>query len=682
MSCPTVFYDENIRINISCTSYKAKTESLDFTEETCLYYSKVDDTYYARNCGIGKICMPKDKSLQSNYTCIPNLTPIPAYPGEACFKPSDCLSNICMNNICIGQLQNQPCKADEDCAPGLYCDEELTRACIPLLGLNNSCKRDAQCDYNYYCQILPGNSTGQCANYFNILDDEEVNTCISPSHFDYKCKSGSCADYNNGVYKCHQKYHRTYPTLNCTSDFNCIMPNIPYSSKCNCSQSPTGAAYCETLVGDYPYVYFNNYYRNWLISGNAKNCNTIRRVELACISKYSAEENYIGLVYFDHMIKYWDIIKDAEDEVIKTLYPDYWTAKINYELEVNTTCPSYKCKSDSQKFDDGTCGYYDKQDHTFYIDACDSGKNCTAGIHFDSNYTCIKDDKEPLAYPGEKCDNDRDCFSSSCINYKCKGIEEYEICDADTDCDPLLYCDLDGTKTCRALLPINSTCSRDWECDYGTFCYIPIGADDGNCSSYFNISSGTELNSCKGEVIDYQCKTGFCLIDDNDPVLGPIYTCSQIFSLKNDPKEPCRNDFDCIGFYEDEYESLLYSKCTCGYSKSGQAYCELLPGDELYAKYINYTMKWHESTEHKNCNTARRNTIECMEDYWDDETFSNLQYYMYKTLYWPKIQDVESCTKKVFATEYWEAKEENDESEDDFSFIIKYAALLALIILT
>lgn len=680
MSCPILFDDENI--NISCKPYKAKTESLEFTEETCLYYSELDDTYYARSCDIGKICTPKDKSLQSNYTCVLNPAPAaPAYPGEACSESSDCNTNNCVNGICIGKQLNQPCESDGDCAPGLHCDD-VTKKCIKLLGLQTACIRDAQCDYSYYCQIKPGSSAGQCAEYFDISDDEEVDSCISPSEFDYKCKSGSCGAVNNGVYKCYSKYRRTYPTLDCTSDFDCIVPNTPYTSTCNCGYSRTGTAYCKTLVGDDPYVNFNKYYKNWLSSGKAKDCNTMRRGELSCMSKHWDVESYNALAFFYFQIQYWDNIKDADEEVIKTFYPDYLNAKKNYEVAFNLNCPSYKCKTDSQKFDDDTCGYYDKEDDTYYIDVCESGKVCTAGTTLYSNYTCISDgnSKKTLAYPGEKCDDKSDCYSDSCKDSKCKGKEESETCKADTDCDPELYCD-SGTKTCRKLRAINKSCLKDWECDYGTFCYVPLGYNDGKCTSYFSLTSGTQLNSCKGEVIDYQCETGFCLIDDNDPVLGPIYTCSQTFSLKIDPKEPCSNNFDCIGFNQDESESLLYSKCDCSYSQSGEAYCELLPGDEVYAKYIYYNMKWHNSTKEANCNTARRNTLECIEDYWNEEDFYSLQYYMYKTLYWPKIQDVESCTKKIFAIEYWEAKEDYDEYYDDHSFILQYTAFLALIIL-
>jgi hypothetical protein len=49
----------------------------------------------------------------------------------------------------------------------------------------------------------------------------------------------------------------------------------------------------------------------------------------------------------------------------------------------------------------------------------------------------------------------------------------------------------------------------------------------------------------------------------------------------------------------------------------------------------------------------------------DEGDYYHLAYYKYKTLMWPKIQNVDKCTKEIFEAEYWEAKEDLDDYEDD-----------------
>jgi len=82
------------------------------------------------------------------------------------------------------------------------------------------------------------------------------------------------------------------------------------------------------------------------------------------------------------------------------------------------------------------------------------------------------------------------------------------------------------------------------------------------------------------------------------------------------------------------------------------------------------------------CNTDRRAELSCMKSHWNDDDYYTLLYYLYKTENWHNIQDNASCTKSIFNTDYWKAKEEYDDIEDDDSgFTLVFTLLIALLVL-
>jgi hypothetical protein len=71
-----------------------------------------------------------------------------------------------------------------------------------------------------------------------------------------------------------------------------------------------------------------------------------------------------------------------------------------------------------------------------------------------------------------------------------------------------------------------------------------------------------------------------------------------------------------------------------------------------------------------------------MKSHWNDDDYYTLLYYLYKTENWHNIQDNASCTKNIFNTEYWKAKEEYEDIEDDDSgFTLVFTLLIALFVL-
>jgi hypothetical protein len=658
-------FEGNLGADPHCTPFVYNDGHHSFTDTTCVFYDSDDKVNYVEPCDDGYVCTIGDSST-ANYTCVAETTE-KAYHGESCSSNSDCASGTCTNKLCVGLASGSTCEKDLDCAAGLYCYElSDKKTCAALITKDMNCLTDEQCDYGYFCQIYGQNTSGFCLPYFSIANLAALHKCTG--YFDKQCQSGYCIEYTDSqtqssVYECSQVYTSRNPAAPCTQDTDCIgdSPNklVQTFSKCVCGYSQSGNGYCELLPGDEPNAKLTELYTEWYKSGLEKNCNTVRRGDLACIEAQWDYENFFALQYYLLKTTYWPSIWDVQTEVQSALGADYWEAKEEYELHLSVECSAYKAKEDSQIFTDKTCAYYNDSEDTFYVESCEDGYTCTPGAEATANFTCISDLTNPFAYPGEACKDAKDCISNVCTNGYCKGSTLSAACSLDYDCDPGLYCDKDSTKTCLPVLSKDAACSRDWECDYDYYCHIKVGETSGTCTDYFSVAASEEVESCGGSYVDYQCSTGYCVEHTNESTEKTTYFCSEIFSL-NSPSDPCNADVDCSGTNSDK-TLTVYSTCSCGYSNDASAYCQLLPGDSAYASYIRLAKKWFNSGVAKYCNTARRGVLDCVASHWDKSDYYSLAYYAARTQYWTQIWKVETEVQKVFGAEYWEASDDFNE---------------------
>ena len=640
-----------------CDAFVEKLDSQTFSQSTCVFYDSEEEKNYVRACTDSTTCTPPD-TLPGNYTCKTEEVE-KSYPGELCKADDDCQYGSCgTDQKCIGKSENEACSDTGECAPGYYCKS----VCLPLLNSYDLCEEDLECGYGMFCFKYPHSPQfikTDCRSYFSLNSGDLLVTSGSDL-FTVGCASGFTRDtvdtINNRAFKytvCSDPYSVEKIYEPCSANIDCVAyksdDKTDYIfSDCSCGYSQTGNSYCELLPGNDAYSQYISYMKSWANSNLAKNCNSKRRFSLGCIKEYWDTENLFALEYYALKVQYWPKHHDLQLGVSKTLTSDYWDAKEEYELNLPIDCNLYMCKTSSIQFSDTTCAYL--QDKTFYLEACADNHDCVAGTSSVANYTCQAESEGPYAYPGESCKKDADCFTNICSENKCSGIS---ACSSDYDCSPGTYCN----GVCTELIS-STACTKDTQCEYGTFCHI-----DGKCTPYFSIESGSSVTECPSDDICHKCASGFALTKTYDATEEKTCTCTDVYTLTSESPHECTKSLDCIGL--NSKNEVIYSECECGYSKTGQGYCQLLPGNDAYAMYLKYFKKWVDSKKEANCNTARRFAIECAEDYMKEEDYYHLAYYRYKALMWPKIQNFDKCTKEIFASEYWEAKEDLEDYEDD-----------------
>lgn len=118
------------------------------------------------------------------------------------------------------------------------------------------------------------------------------------------------------------------------------------------------------------------------------------------------------------------------------------------------------------------------------------------------------------------------------------------------------------------------------------------------------------------------------------------------------------------------------SKCECGYNPSGDQYCNLFPGDQPYQDYREWLNKWYNSTEVLKCNTLHRENSVCMQDWWDETSFTAFSYFWQWKTYYPQFQQNDECVREVYTSDYWILKtaynelDFDDNDDNDFALYL------------
>lgn len=671
----------DLKDTISCTPWKYDDGKHTFAESVCVVYDSTEKVNYVKACETGYTCEEGDNNA---YTCVKEVAS-KAYHGEACDSNDDCNSNTCTDKKCVGVSLNGTCLDDLDCANDLYCDTvSEAKTCKALTTLGQACLRDAQCTYGSFCKIAPGGDAGVCTAYFSVATGTAVDECRD-YNFDYQCASTACVTITKDsvvTYQCAEVVSHTKSRIECDENDDCLAYNSDKSysvySTCSCGYSQSAKAYCNLLQGDDVHAEYTSLLKTWYASGLEKNCNTARRDALGCAQTYWTEQNVYALEYYSLKTLLWPQLLDVQSEVRAVFNADYWEAKETYEINLPVECDSYKCKKSSQEFDAVTCAYYEEDSSTYYLKECASKFDCSGSSG--KNLTC-QAETTTLAFPGEDCDTNTDCFSNLCTEDVCVGVGAGVACTTNIDCDPGYYCNAATPSVCAAFLPADSICTDDYVCTHGYFCKINTSTGIGKCTAYFTAPSGEEISSCITEGVDYECETGYCVTEYDESTDTTTYTCTEVYELDEDDDDDCENDKDCLGYNSDKTEST-YNECKCGLSEDGNGYCKLFPGDYSYAKYIKYFKKWLSSGKASKCNTERRFSTDCAESVWDDdEDYLTLAYYEFRTLNWHLIHDLSSCTKNVFLSDYYDLEDDYEDETDDSAFSLAFAAFVALLAL-
>lgn len=235
-------------------------------------------------------------------------------------------------------------------------------------------------------------------------------------------------------------------------------------------------------------------------------------------------------------------------------------------------------------------------------------------------------------------------MTNLCQSSVCVGQLNQEICIDNSHCNPGLFCN--NNNICDYQIPAGKFgCENDEMCVNQALCNFTGDPSSSACVNAYSLFSGSYIASCPESGYNRLCMFDICISNNG------FYFCGDQVWLMNTIPVQCSSFEDCISQTDRFVGGYYYSNCTCGYNPSGNSYCQLLPGDQPYLRYLKLIQIWLESPKLNNCNTQRRFISPCMAEYFADYLELSYQYY-YVGLY-PMLQGNSDCIKDVMTTSFW-----------------------------
>ena len=339
-------------------------------------------------------------------------------------------------------------------------------------------------------------------------------------------------------------------------------------------------------------------------------------------------------------------------------------------------CPAYVCGN----LPNLECVQFKPELFSYVIHKCISEDNPYCPALIGENAICTV---QPLPavesfYPGEKCETDSDCLSMNCKKNKCEGLGEGKICKSqitpNSQCNPGLYCNFSKypSPICTKLLKEHEPCSDDFQCIYGTSCFLSL-----TCQKLSSFKPGIEIpiSSCQNNENKF-CESQQCAIFSNNSAF-----CVEYLENPQTLPKPCLSINDCISRTSKIADLNIFSNCTCGANPSGQSYCELFNGDGYKKKFLSKMKNWITSNEISKCNIDRVLNTKCINDHWDKEDLDEYLYYEFMMNNFIYLHKAESCTIEVLFKDYKELRNNYEDWQgSSFGFygfrIIYFVALI------
>ena len=323
------------------------------------------------------------------------------------------------------------------------------------------------------------------------------------------------------------------------------------------------------------------------------------------------------------------------------------------------------CKTQNDVFNIAdTCIAYSGGNYT--IGTCPKGYYCPSE-HEERNQTCTPGFHSEFVHgPGEPCKENAQCTSKVCDNGACQGKTQGQNCNYNIDCNPGLYCE---NGSCEKQKDLEEDCSNDEECINSARCNKEPGEEKGECMEYLSLKPNMTVSSCYNRT-NWLCESTFCSELENPP------RCGSPPKSYMEPPVPCASDGDCYS----EIDPLLgvgyEGKCSCSYSEGGNSYCGVYSGDPVGSRSLKLWKKWYGSEDVNNCNTARRNNLECIVNVWNDtQSALELKYFDIWQKEFAHVQENRECVKEVYTWYFWNAKlafdtygDKDGGEQDDYNF--------------
>lgn len=206
-----------------------------------------EDYEISLQCEKGYHCLPVWGN--ANTTCQPINPPAKSLDKEPCKNNTNCYSNKCDNDQCVGKTNMEVCTDNNECAIGFYC-KKITSVtavsnCVPQEAAGKTCDSDYACQNNMGCYT--GNHT--CIPYFSLPDGSKVDDsnpflCQNMKTFNNYCIStklsqdtDECKANSDGSLQTECSYSTTGLPSNVTDQ--------TYKSKCQCSKAYYNKNFCK-----------------------------------------------------------------------------------------------------------------------------------------------------------------------------------------------------------------------------------------------------------------------------------------------------------------------------------------------------------------------------------------------------------------------------------------------------
>jgi hypothetical protein len=339
-------------------------------------------------------------------------------------------------------------------------------------------------------------------------------------------------------------------------------------------------------------------------------------------------------------------------------------------------CHKFGCGA-SNDFTDKQCIIPDEASDSLKLKVCKSSDEyCPSIESFTETASCqpvlpstIPDNSK---YPGEYCEEDKDCKTNKCSDKACVGEDEGSECLDNFECKPTLRCGENGT--CVKLLEVGSTgCASDYDCVNNAGCNNLALETNGTCVTYYSLKTGDKLGKCESG-FNLLCTSLSCKTSSDTGAAGVCVDpdVSTTFPLE------CDQDSDCVS------KTGGLGTCTCGYNPLAKGYCELFYGDKPWQQVFELRRQMVSDTRYsEKCHTEARHNDECIKTAKGTKFYNEYTVANQFAMSYPKIYGNDNCAKYIYNQDYWEAYRyiEDLEDDDDFARLVGVVSALLLALL-
>ena len=317
---------------------------------------------------------------------------------------------------------------------------------------------------------------------------------------------------------------------------------------------------------------------------------------------------------------------------------------------LSQNCPTFSCHEGG--FDiSPVCGTLSPEQN-IVLQACDNSTAayCDVTGTITNNYTCALSPPYPqrVQYPGERCFENSDCITQSCVDSYCQGQNAGGSCTRNADCNVGYYCS--PGFYCARQVSYGETCSHDYMCQNNLACNRTL-FEDGQCVYYFSIPVGQPVGMCIDmltEGVSNLCASGTCTLLSQTDSIG---VCSGVWYAPSlTYPRICTSDSQCQGI--DGLGNSTVGTCSCGMDMHGFAYCDALSGDPP-AQTLQYLYELHvNSTGITQCHTQRRFEYECLTGNLGSSAVSLVETVKQLSTDTARYQGNDFCVKTIFNNQF------------------------------